>query len=147
MYIYVCLNVSIIPLPPLNNRRKQSIESDPYRPPPGDRGLATPCSRSRTRQPTRRRKNNERGRERRSGVDGGSHVYRRAKGKSQTTLAGFQEGRRWLQIPRRQPRRTLFDSLFETAAPAFTAPPRNEKPTLLWSFRSSAHVYILYIYI
>lgn len=33
MYIYVCLNVSIIPLPPLNNRRKQSIESDPYRPP------------------------------------------------------------------------------------------------------------------
>lgn len=150
-YIYIYTYVFVLTSPLFHflhltiegNNRSNRILIDP----PRDRGLATPCSRSCTRQPTRRRKNNERGRERRSGVDGGSHVYRRAKGKSQTTLAGFQEGRRWLQIPRRQPRRTLFDSLFETAAPAFTAPPRNEKPTLLWSFRSSAHVYILYIYI
>lgn len=127
------------------NNRSNRILIDP----PRDRGLATPCSRSRTRQPTRRRKNNERGRERRSGVDGGSHVYRRAKGKSQTTLAGFQEGRRWLQIPRRQPRRTLFDSLFETAAPAFTdrsASQRETYPFVILPFLRT-RIYFIYIYI
>lgn len=68
-----------------------------------------------------------------------SHVYTWGK------KADYgREGRRWLQIPRRQPRRTLFDSLSKLRHLLLPLCLATRNP--LWSFRSSAHVYTMYTY-